>query len=125
MAGRPRDPAVEPSRAVRDHVANAHATTFVQQVFLTISPVVVSSVARVAASVKIASYNSHLTLLKSEHCWGEHRTVYSGHREAVIVVTSTGEVGTNGLIRSLQQNVRSVAFPTRSWRLQTTCGQLR
>src|SRR5271169_1674273 len=45
------------------------------------------------ASVQIASYNSHLGLLRSEHCWGEHRTVYSGRREADIVMTSTGKVG--------------------------------
>src|SRR5271169_6386959 len=46
------------------------------------------------ASVQIASYNPHLGLLRSEHCWGQHRTVYSGRREAGVVMTSTGEVGT-------------------------------
>src|SRR5271168_2877913 len=45
------------------------------------------------ASVQIASYNPHLGLLRSEHCWGQHRTVYSGRREAGVVMTSTGEVG--------------------------------
>jgi hypothetical protein len=40
------------------------------------------------ASVQITSYNLHLGLLRSEHCWGEHRTVYSGRREADVVMTS-------------------------------------
>jgi hypothetical protein len=40
------------------------------------------------ASVQITSYNSHLGLLRSEHCWGEHRTVYPGRREAGVVMTS-------------------------------------
>jgi len=39
--------------------------------------------------VQITSYNLHLGLLRSEHCWGEHRTVYSGRREADVVMTST------------------------------------
>jgi len=38
--------------------------------------------------VQITSYNLHLGLLRSEHCWGEHRTVYSGRREADVVMTS-------------------------------------
>src|SRR5271163_1733265 len=40
------------------------------------------------ASVKITSYNLHLGLLRSEHCWGEHRTVYSGRSEAGVVMPS-------------------------------------
>src|SRR5277367_4598965 len=40
------------------------------------------------ASVQITSYNLHLGLLRSEHCWGEHRTVYSGRSEADVVMTS-------------------------------------
>jgi hypothetical protein len=40
------------------------------------------------ASMQITSYNPHLGLLRSEHCWGEHRTVYSGRREADVVMTS-------------------------------------
>src|SRR6202451_733216 len=48
---------------------------------------------RLLATVQITSYNSHLGLLRSEHCWGEHRTVYSGRREADVVMTSTGDVG--------------------------------
>jgi len=40
------------------------------------------------ASVQITAYNLHLGLLRSEHCWGEHRTVYSGRSEADVVVTS-------------------------------------
>src|SRR6202789_112549 len=43
---------------------------------------------RLLASVQITSYNPHLGLLRSEHCWGEHRTVYSGRREADVVMTS-------------------------------------
>jgi hypothetical protein len=50
---------------------------------------------RLLASVQITSYNSHLGLLRSEHCWGEHRTVYSDRSEAGVVMTSTGEVGFN------------------------------
>jgi len=42
------------------------------------------------ASVQITSYNLHLGLLRSEHCWGEHRTVYSGRSEADVVMTSIG-----------------------------------
>src|SRR5271156_4091474 len=38
--------------------------------------------------MQITSYNPHLGLLRSEHCWGEHRTVYSGRREADVVMTS-------------------------------------
>ena len=40
------------------------------------------------ASVQITSYNLHLGLLRSEHCWGEHRTVYSGRSEADVVMAS-------------------------------------
>src|SRR6202161_2450505 len=43
---------------------------------------------RLLASMQITSYNSHLGLLRSEHCWGEHRTVYSDRREADVVMTS-------------------------------------
>src|ERR1700679_3751291 len=43
---------------------------------------------RLLASVQIASYNSHLGLLRSEHWWGEHQTVYSGRSEAGVVMTS-------------------------------------
>src|ERR1700723_3466530 len=39
--------------------------------------------------MQVTSYNPHLGLLRSEHCWGEHRTVYSGRREADVVMTST------------------------------------
>jgi hypothetical protein len=42
------------------------------------------------ASVQITSYNLHLGLLRSEHCWGKHRTVYSGRREAGVVMASIG-----------------------------------
>src|SRR5208282_4443782 len=45
---------------------------------------------RLLASVQVTSYNSHLGLLRSEHCWGEHRTVYSDRREADVVMTSIG-----------------------------------
>src|SRR5271169_5727562 len=48
---------------------------------------------RLLASMQVTSYNPHLGLLRSEHCWGEHRTVYSGRREADVVMTSTGHVG--------------------------------
>src|ERR1700679_2462941 len=47
---------------------------------------------RLLASVQITSYNLHLGLLRSEHCWGEHRTVYSGRREADVVMTSIRQV---------------------------------
>src|SRR5277367_6579312 len=43
---------------------------------------------RLLASMQVTSYNPHLGLLRSEHCWGEHRTVYSGSREADVVMTS-------------------------------------
>src|SRR5277367_4674134 len=43
---------------------------------------------RLLASMQITSYNPHLGLLRSEHCWGEHRTVYSGRSEADVVMTS-------------------------------------
>src|SRR5271163_5034649 len=43
---------------------------------------------RLLASMQVTSYNPHLGLLRSEHCWGEHRTVYSGRREADVVMTS-------------------------------------
>jgi hypothetical protein len=43
---------------------------------------------RLLASVQITSYNLHLGLLRSEHCWGEHRTVYSGRSEAGVVMAS-------------------------------------
>jgi len=43
---------------------------------------------RLLASVQITSYNSHLGLLRSELCRVEHRTVYSGRREAGIVKPS-------------------------------------
>src|SRR6202451_1873495 len=43
---------------------------------------------RLLASVQITSYNLHLGLLRSEHCWREHRTVYSGRSEADVVMTS-------------------------------------
>jgi hypothetical protein len=54
--------------------------------------------------VQITSYNLHLGLLRSEHCWGEHRTVYSGRREADVVMTS---------IRTCQNGC---AFASRSFR---------
>src|SRR6202453_191688 len=62
---------------------------------------------RLLASMQITSYNPHLGLLRSEHCWGEHRTVYSGRREADVVMTS---------IRSLAVG-RSVGTISISWRL--------
>jgi hypothetical protein len=43
---------------------------------------------RLLASVQITSYNLHLGLPRFEHCWGEHRTVYSGRSEADVVMTS-------------------------------------
>src|SRR6202522_2023886 len=45
---------------------------------------------RLLASMQITSYNPHLGLLRSEHCWGEHRTVYSARSEADVVMTSIG-----------------------------------
>src|ERR1700691_4538647 len=48
---------------------------------------------RLLASVQITSYNLHLGLLRSEHCWGEHRTVYSGRCEADVVMTSIRSYG--------------------------------
>src|SRR5271155_5135685 len=52
---------------------------------------------RLLASVQITSYNSHLGLLRSEHCWGEHRTVYSGRSEADVVMTSIRHLNLNAL----------------------------
>src|SRR5277367_3064123 len=43
---------------------------------------------RLLASMQVTSYNPHLGLLRSEHCWGEHRTVYSDRREAGAVMAS-------------------------------------
>src|ERR1700683_5238272 len=43
---------------------------------------------RLLASMQITSYNPHLGLLRSEHCWGEHRTVYSDRSEADVVMAS-------------------------------------
>src|SRR6202050_5428271 len=43
--------------------------------------------------MQITSYNPHLGLLRSEHCWGEHRTVYSGRSEADVVMTSIRRFG--------------------------------
>src|SRR5271163_1643091 len=48
---------------------------------------------RLLASMQVTSYNPHLGLLRSEHCWGEHRTVYSGRREADVVMTSIRSCG--------------------------------
>src|SRR5277367_2762980 len=38
--------------------------------------------------MQVTSYDPHLGLLRSEHCWGEHRTVYSDRREAGAVMAS-------------------------------------
>src|SRR5580704_11812004 len=38
--------------------------------------------------MQIASCNPQLALLRSEHCWGEHRTVYSARRDADLVMAS-------------------------------------
>src|SRR5271155_1137260 len=43
---------------------------------------------RLLASMQVTSYNPHLGLLRSEHCWGDHRTVYSGPSEADVVMAS-------------------------------------
>src|SRR5580704_810556 len=59
---------------------------------------------RLLASVQITSYNLHLGLLRSEHCWGEHRTVYSGRREADVVMTSISTLPLNWLIISIKWN---------------------
>jgi hypothetical protein len=40
------------------------------------------------ARVQITSDNLHLGLLRSEHCWGEHRAVYSCRSEAGVVMAS-------------------------------------
>src|SRR5580704_7299651 len=59
---------------------------------------------RLLASVQITSYNLHLGLLRSEHCWGEHRTVYSGRSEADVVMTSISTLPLNWLIISIKWN---------------------
>src|SRR5277367_4946796 len=41
--------------------------------------------------MQVTSYNPHLGLLRSEHCWGEHRTVYSGRSEADVVMASINQ----------------------------------
>src|SRR5271156_954512 len=46
---------------------------------------------RLLASMQVTSYNPHLGLLRSEHCWGEHRTVYSDRRETDVVMTSINQ----------------------------------
>src|ERR1700678_3108125 len=55
---------------------------------------------RLLASVQITSYNPHLGLLRSELCWGDYRTVYSGRREADVVMTSIRQVTENALAKS-------------------------
>src|SRR6202167_5552681 len=66
-----------------------HAVAFVPESPIHYFPCsVVQHRQRLLASVQITSYNLHLGLLRSEHCWGEHRTVYSGRREADVVMTS-------------------------------------
>src|SRR5271170_3094126 len=59
---------------------------------------------RLLASMQITSYNPHLGLLRPEHCWGEHRTVYSGRSEADVVMTSTGHVGTSSHLSDYPTN---------------------
>src|SRR6202034_1939448 len=63
---------------------------------------------RLLASMQVTSYNPHLGLLRSEHCWGEHRTVYSDRREADVVMTSirTSLLGLNtfGALRDCGQH---------------------
>src|SRR5271156_5008512 len=67
----------------------SHDVPFVlQSRFLDLSRCGVQHRQRLLATVQITSYNSHLGLLRSEHCWGEHRTVYSGRSEADVVMTS-------------------------------------
>src|SRR5580700_2047790 len=70
-----------------------HVVAFVRQSYFHELPRVgVQHCHCLLASMQITSYNSHLGLLRSERCWGEHRTVYSGRREAGVVMASTGKV---------------------------------
>src|SRR5271154_2526361 len=66
-----------------------HAVAFVRESLIHYFPCSgVQHRQRLLASVQVTSYNLHLGLLRSEHCWGEHRTVYSGRSEADVVMTS-------------------------------------
>src|SRR5271169_6086088 len=76
-------------RAWKRGVKLPHVIAFVlQNQIHDLSRVGVQHRQRLLASMQVTSYNSHLGLLRSEHCWGEHRTVYSGRREADVVMTS-------------------------------------
>src|SRR6202453_2069692 len=78
-----------------------HAVAFVRQSLVHNFPCRgVEHRQRLLASMQITSYNPHLGLLRSEHCWGQHRTVYSGRREADVVMTSIREVTENALAKS-------------------------
>src|SRR6204780_1831144 len=75
-----------------------HAVAFVRQSLVHNFPCRgVEHRQRLLASVQITSYNPHLGLLRSEHCWGEHRTVYSGRREADVVMASIGTLSSSSL----------------------------
>src|SRR5580700_309809 len=78
-----------PHRTGKRGIKLTHAVAFVRKNSIHDFPCCgVQHRQRLLASVQITSYNSHLGLLRSEHCWGEHRTVYSGRSEADVVMTS-------------------------------------
>ena len=59
--------------------------------------------------MQVTSYNPHLGLLRSEHCWGEHRTVYSGRSEADVVMASINQAC--GLFLIYRLGVIVTVFP--------------
>ncbi len=70
-----------PHRAWKLRIKLPHAVAFVQQRYIHYLPRYgVQHRQPLLASVQITSYNSHLGLLRSERCNGEHQTVHSGRR---------------------------------------------
>src|SRR5580700_7742338 len=64
--------------------------------------------------MQITSYNPHLGLLRSEHCWGEHRTVYSGRSEADVVMASIRSLRLSKSLRSILAGPEPIAHTVTS-----------
>jgi SAM-dependent methyltransferase len=76
--------------------------------------------------MQITSYNPHLGLLRSEHCWDEHRTVYSGRSGADVVMASIRSGGRGnaqaiqvGRIEIHLADVGKLPFPDNTFDLVT------
>jgi hypothetical protein len=79
-------------RTGKSRIKLPHALAFVRQSLVhNFSRRGIQHRQRLLASMQITSYNPHLGLLRSEHCWGEHRTVYSARSEADVVMTSINQ----------------------------------